>query len=315
MAGQIWATNSLGGFMWSANLSRKLRTALQPMVRYRQFCDAREAFGLGKGDRFNWDIYSDVATAGGSIDETDTMPETNFTITQQSLVIGEYGNSVPFTKKLDDLSEHPVTEVINKVLKNDARKALDTAAYNQFNAGTHNGVGRTNAIVDFSLAAATTNNGSAMLQAHIRLFADEMTERNIPTYDGVNYFCIARPGTFRDLKTELEAVHKYVTEGWHVIMNGEKGRYEGIRFVEQTHIEDEAWTGGGAADSAQAFFFGQDTVVEAFAVPEEIRGKIPTDFGRSRGIAWYANLGYGIVHASDANSRIIKWDTAAADKA
>ena len=56
-----------------------------------------------------------------------------------------------------------------------------------------------------------------------------------------------------------------------------------------------------------AFFFGQDTVVEAFAVPEEIRGKIPTDFGRSRGIAWYANLGYGIVHTNDANSRIIKW--------
>ena len=45
MAGQVWQTNSLGGYMWSPNLSRKLRTALQPMVRFRQFCDAREAFG------------------------------------------------------------------------------------------------------------------------------------------------------------------------------------------------------------------------------------------------------------------------------
>ena len=41
MAGQVWQTNALGGFMWSPNLSRKLRTALQPMVRFRQFCDAR----------------------------------------------------------------------------------------------------------------------------------------------------------------------------------------------------------------------------------------------------------------------------------
>ena len=34
--------------------------------------------------------------------------------------ITEYGNSVDYTGKLDDLSEHPVKEVINKVLKNDA---------------------------------------------------------------------------------------------------------------------------------------------------------------------------------------------------
>src|SRR5262249_55441071 len=110
MSGQVWQTSALGGVLWSPNLSRKLRPALQPMVRFRQFCDAKEAFGLGIGDTFNWNIYSDVATAGGQLAETATMPETNFTITQNSLKITEYGNSVPFTKKLDDLSEHPVTE-------------------------------------------------------------------------------------------------------------------------------------------------------------------------------------------------------------
>ena len=34
----------------------------------------------------------------------------------------------------DDLSLHPVKEVIAKVRKNDAKKAFDIAAYNQFNA-------------------------------------------------------------------------------------------------------------------------------------------------------------------------------------
>ena len=29
-----------------------------------------------------------------------------------------------------------------------------------------------------------------------------------------------------------------------------------------------------------------DTVAEAIAVPEEIRGKIPSDYGRSKGVAW-----------------------------
>lgn len=31
----------------------------------------------------------------------------------------------------------------------------------------------------------------------------------------------------------------------------------------------------------------EDTVAEALVVPEEIRGQIPADFGRAKGIAWY----------------------------
>lgn len=311
MPGQVWQTNSLGGFMFSANLSRKLRTALQPMTRFRQFCDAREAFGLGKGDTFNWNVYSDVASQGGTLQETLQMPETNFTITQASLTINEYGNSVPFTKKLDDLSEHPVTEIIHKVLKNDARKALDTGAYNQFSATQLTAVGTDATTVEFTVdGVPDSNNNSAMLRAHIREISDELVERDIPTFDGVNYFCIGRPRTFRSFKTELEGVHQYVSEGWHVVMNGEKGRYEGIRFVEQTNIAAVSnFSTNGASD--EAFFLGADTVVEAIAIPEEIRGKIPTDFGRSRGIAWYALLGYGIVHTVAAQSRIIKWDSLA----
>ena len=61
------------------------------------------------------------------------MPESNFTITQGTMSITEFGNSVPYTGKLDDLSEHPVKEVINKVLKNDAMKAFDIAAHAEFN--------------------------------------------------------------------------------------------------------------------------------------------------------------------------------------
>jgi len=297
--------------MWSANLSRKLRTALQPMVRFRQFCDAREAFGLGKGDTFNWNVYSDVATQGVALEETLSMPESNYTIEQASLTITEYGNSVPFTKKLDDLSEHPVTEVIHKVLKNDARKALDTAAFAQFDLTPLRAVGTDGTSVTFTTNGSPSgNNGSALLKAHVRLISDEMVEREIPTFDGVNYFAIGRPRTFRGLKTELESVHQYVSEGWHVVMNGEKGRYDGIRFVEQTNIAAETgeWDAGSNV-SDQAFFFGADTVVEAFAIPEEIRGKIPTDYGRSRGIAWYAELGYGLVHTVQLQARIVKWDS------
>lgn len=308
MAGQVWQTSALGGFMWAPNLSRKLRTALQPMVRFRQFCDAREAFGLGKGEIFNWNVYSDVQTQGGTLAETATMPESNFTIAQNTLIITEYGNSVPFTKKLDDLSEHPVTEIIHKVLKNDARKALDAAANAQFEltpirvVGTGGppvtGITVTTNGIPSGAPTGDFNNTAA------KLIADEMAERDIPTFDGNNYMSIARPSTLRTFKNNLELIHQYVSEGWHVIMNGEKGRYEGIRYCEQTNIPTEGW-----AVSDGIYFFGADTVVEAFAIPEEIRGKIPTDYGRSRGIAWYAELGYGLVHTQAEQARILKWDS------
>lgn len=312
MAGQVWQTSALGGYMFAANLSKKLRTALQPMVRFRQFCDAREAFGKGVGDTFNWNVYSDVVTAGTSLTETSPMPETNYTITQASLTITEYGNSVPFTKKLDDLSEQPVTEIIHKVLKNDARKALDTAAHAQFDAcalrvaptsGTD-----TQALTLTTNGATATTNNIAFGNLHCKTVADTMAEREIPTFDGNNYMAVARPTTLRAFKDDLESIHQYVSEGWHVIMNGEKGRYEGIRFCEQTNIASESWSN---SLSDAIYFFGADTVVEAVTCPEEIRGKIPTDFGRSRGVAWYAELGYGIVHTVAAQCRIIKWDSAA----
>ena len=93
-----------------------------------------------------------------------------------------------------------------------------------------------------------------------------------------------------------------------MILNGEIGRYESMRFVEQTNI---AKAGFAKASSNWAFFFGQDTVAEGISVPEEMRGKIPTDFGRSKGVAWYYLGGFGIVHTVAANSRIVKWDSQA----
>lgn len=94
MAGQLFAVNSLGGYFYSLNLSDELREALQPMSRFRQFCDMKDAVGKGKGQTYTWDIVQDVATAGGTLVETNTMPETNFTIIQGTLTITEYGNSV-----------------------------------------------------------------------------------------------------------------------------------------------------------------------------------------------------------------------------
>lgn len=313
MAGQVWNTDTLGGFMYSDELSDYLRTELQPMSRFRQFCDIKEAKGKNKGDLFNWNIYSDVQDDGNTILETETMPETNYVIAQGQLTITEYGNSVPYTKKLDDLSKHPVKEVINKVLKNDCRKTLDRAAHAQFDATvvtvTPTG-GNSATAVTFETGGATITNNIALNKEHVKAIVDEMKERDVTPYYADDYFSIARPTTFRQLKNDLETIHQYVESGMQLIYNGEIGRYEGVRFVEQTNIPSEGWSN---SLSDAAYFFGADTVAEAITEPEQIRGKIPTDFGRSRGIAWYYMGGFGICHnqTDGLQNRIFKWATAA----
>lgn len=35
MAQQLWVTNSLGGYMSAKNLSKELRMAVQPLIKFR----------------------------------------------------------------------------------------------------------------------------------------------------------------------------------------------------------------------------------------------------------------------------------------
>jgi N4-gp56 family major capsid protein len=299
MAGQVWGTSSLGGYMYSLNLSKELRIALRPIVKFRQFADVKDAAhqGLNKGDTFHWNVYSTVATGGAALTEGTAIAETNFTITQGTMTITEMGNSIPFTSKLDDLSEHPIKEIIHKVLKVDCAQVVDDLVADQIDttplrvvptAGT-----ATDAVTLTTNGTATLTNNVALGKDHVKAIVDVLKERNIPAFSGDDYFCLAWPTTFRELKNDLESINQYVESGFQMIRNGETGRYEGVRFVEQTYrAKGGSATGMGTAASTWsqsksdwAIFMGADTVAEAVAIPEEIRGKIPTDYGRSRGIA------------------------------
>ena len=327
MASQIWAVNTLGGYFYSLNLSNELRQALQPMVKFRQMCDVKDASQQGKkkGDTFTWDIVSNVATQGGALTETNTMPETNFTISQGTLTITEYGNSIPYSGKLEALSQFSVKDPVMKALKNDATKVMDCAAHQQFNRTLLRVVGTSSTTISLTTnGTATGTNSQAYNTNHAKLIVDTMKERNIPAYVADDYYALGWPTTFRTLKNSLETLHQYTESGLTMIMNGEIGRYENVRYVEQTNIPK-----GGAADSTTfnpftntadawnggfsdwIFFFGEDTVAEGIAVPEEVRAKIPSDYGRSKGIAWYSLNGFGLVHAATASeARVVKWDSA-----
>lgn len=326
-----WERDETGGYMYADELSDILRTEVQPRTKFRQFCEPDPGAinkGYHRGSKYRWNVYSNLARQGRRLNELQPMPETNFTVRQAELSVVELGNSVPYTGKLTALAKHDVRAIITKGLKDDARKAFDIEAWAQFDATplrvTPTGGTSTSSVTFTENGVPGATNNVAMGTGHVKAIVDEMRERNIPGFIDDDYISMSHPTTFRPFKNELETIHQYTGEGLVKIYNGEVGRYEGCRFVEQNFIPK-----GGAADSTTfdpytaandawdngksswAYFFGGDTVNEAIVIPEEIRAKLPGDYGRSAGIAWYYLGGFGLFHDDASQARIVKWDSAA----
>lgn len=328
MPGQLWGINARGGFMFSEELSDYLRMAVQPRAVFRQFCQVPEDAvdkGLHRGGAYTWDVYSNIQTRGRRISETDPAPESNFTISQATVNVYEIMNTIPYSGMLEMLAKHDLISIIDKTLRLDAAKAFDIEAFLQFDdcLVRYASATSTTAVVKTTNASTATANNVALGTGHIKAISDDMRESNIPAFVGNDYICISHPTTFRNFKNEMESINQYTKPGIDMIYSGEVGRYEGIRFVEQTNIPK-----GGAIDSTTfdpytdtsdawdntksswAFFFGDDTVIEPIVVPEEMRAKLPGDYGRDKGIGYYYLGAFANVHETDAaQSRISKWDS------
>lgn len=330
MPGQLFSTADEGGYMYSDNLSKYLRTEVMPRCKFRQLLDAKDFVdkGLHRGADAKWNVYSKIAKQGGRLLETQPMPQSGFTVRQESLTVTEAGNSVPYTGKLTALAEHDVTEIIDKTLRDDCRKFHDIEAFNVFDAtqlrvAPTSGTSATSVTLTTNGSTATTNN-VAFGTGHHKAIVDLMKERHIAPFMGDDYGAISHPSTLRPMKNSLESVKQYTETGLGHIFRGEIGRYDSGRFIEQDFIPkggaidsttfdpetetSDAWNNGL---SSWIFYFGADTGAEAIVIPEEIRAAIPGDFGRQKAIAWYYLGGYGISHTDALNSRIIKWDSAA----
>lgn len=303
--GQEWVTSSLGGVLANPNLSKEVRIAAQAANKFRQFATIKEAFGKGVADTVNFDKISNLVTSGGTLTETSTMPGSYFTIVKDTLTVNEYGISVPFTGKLEALSEFGVKNITVKALKNDQVKTLDLAVKAQMDLTKYYYVGSTTTSGNWTTNGTATQTASVNLNAfHTKEIVDKLLILNAPPADGENYMCIATVKAARGLYDDLQAVWQYTKYP----LNGEVGSYYRMRLVRDTFSMNNGVGTSGTA-TGEAFFFGDDAVMEGVALPEEIRYE-EQDFGRSKRLAWYAILGFKIIWSLDPDVRIVKWASA-----
>ena len=317
MAGQVWSVNATGGYLSNTKLSKTMRHATQPMFKFRQFTRLEKAIGKGKGDTVDFNKVSNIQTAGGTISESARIPESNILIRRGTLSMEEYGNSIPYTGKLDDLSEFSVDNMITKALRDDQAKVLDSAVATQFKSGdvfyTPTSASAGTWDVDGTVSTTALANLSLF---HVKEIVDGMktgilgsgnVANPVPPYDGENYICIASVKALRGLKDDpdFEEVMKYADP--ERLLTGEVGRIYGCRFIETNNTSALSNGVGSGSVLGEAIFFGADPVIEAVAIAEEIRAKIPEDYGRSKGIAWYGLMGFKRVwdYTTDAEEHIV----------
>jgi hypothetical protein len=304
--GQLWVTSSLGGYLAAPFLSKQVRNAAQPLMRFSQFCITKEEFGKGKGESCLFDKVGNVATAGGTLVETTTMPSTQFVVTQGTLTLTEYGNSAPVTGKLLALADIDVKTPVIKALKNDQAKVLDAAVEAEMDSCNIRYVASTASTGNFTTNGTATLSASVGMNAyHLKTIVDYlMGTLNAPPADGEFYFGILTVAAARDLHDALEGIWKYT----QYPVNGELGKYYKARLVRDTYSMDNSI--GVSNVTGEAYFFGDEAVAEGVAIPAEIRTEPAKDFGRSNAFAWYAICGYEKIWNSDPDCRIIKFDSA-----
>lgn len=307
MSGQSWQLNAAGGYLANPRLSRQVRHAASLIMKFRQFVRPEPGYGKGKGDRILVDRITQVATAGGQLTEGVRIPETNVSISQVPVVVAEYGNAIPYTGKLDDLSEFSVDNLWTKALRDDMMEVLDGKAAVQFQAAKVKYTPTGSSAVpggtfdtSGTVATAATRDIAGYDVKEIVLYLGSTLK--CPKYDGENYVTISSMEFTTALISDAEIKQDFRYGDPQRLFVGEVGRWHKTRFIEENNILSGVL--GTTSFRAEAVTFGEDPVVEGVAVPGEIRSKIPEDYGRSMGVAWYSLLGFQIV-----------WDTAVARQA
>jgi N4-gp56 family major capsid protein len=290
MPQQNWAVNSQGGHLTNNKLSKQLRYQALPMYVYRQFAQIKdEGLGRKSGDTVYFDKVLRINTKGGSLSETSTVPSNLIKVVKDSVVVVEWGNSVDYTKKLEDLAEWDVNNIFLRGLRDDMAEVLDSAAYVPFTTAKMVAVATSTASTVFtSNGTATATANASISDKNWRDIVDEMKRKQCPKIGGRKgyYGCILSIRSMRGVYDFLQAMAQYTEPEYRY--NSEVGKYYDARGMEDNAFLSDAV--GTSAAFGNGFFFGEDALSEAIAVPEYTAADVPQDLGRQRKVGWLGTM-------------------------
>lgn len=291
--GQSWSVQADGGYVTVPHLTELIRVAAQEAQGMAQLANPpdEENLGKGAGDTVYYIFVKNVANEGGALSESQPVPETKMTVVRSSFTITEYGNSLTWTGKLEDLANLPVEHPFVRGLINDIRKVENTAVYTK--AITTDYKARVNHASNSTIEFVTngTLTGQALADpdwaALMRLVA-EAEDINIPYWDGESYVYVTGKQAITKLRLDSNLTNFLKEDSGRAALNGEIGRVAGCIVVKDNHKIDKT---AGASAFNEGVLFGADAVQQQIGLPWEIRREV-TDMGRNKKVGYYGIMGW-----------------------
>lgn len=229
------------------------------------------------------------------------MSENKWKVVKDSVVVTEIGNAVPWTKKLETLAEFDASDISARTLKNDQLEVLDSLAYVEFAKAGFTAVCTNTATTVFTSNSTATITATANCSdKNIRQIVNLLEKKLVPKFSDGMYRGILSTESKGGLYEYLQAIAQYTTPEYR--HKNEVGMYYGVRFVQDTQFLSDAK--GSGSIFGEGLIFGQEAVLEAIASLPEVVMKVPTDYGRSKGVSWQAIEGFKKMWSStdDLNS-------------
>jgi N4-gp56 family major capsid protein len=302
MAGQQWALSADGGYLANPKLSSEIRHATQPLMRFRQITRVEPGFGKNSSDTLNFDKMSNVQTQGGPITEQQDIPETKMLVRKGSLVVTEWGNSIPYTGKLEALSQFDPENIIHKGLMNDMAKVFDKAVADTLRTGqvTYSATGVATQTWTFNGTPSGTVSAN-FNYFHLKEIIDGMRTgfanisggnlNPVPPFPDGNYIGFLSVRAYRGLFDDPDFINaaKYSYPREYFYGELDEVVYN-CRLIVSNNVN--ALSNGSTNSVGEALFIGDDAVVEGLVIKEELRAKLPVKYGRDKGLAWYGLLNF-----------------------
>lgn len=302
--GMSWTFDVPGGVAKNHALSEEYFKQAIAKTRFFEHVSIKPAFGKKMGESVTIPLVPALTEpASAQLSENSNIPELPFSYKVQTVVVKEFGQSVPYSGLLQELDHYDPEDWISQRLVDQQKLVLDASAATAFKSAatvmTPTGAA--------SVSTATNGSPGATATANINFFLVESARDYLVgtlfapgVKDETDYVMISNTFGLRGIKRDPLfqgwAQYKDPERKW----NGEVGQIEEMTFVESNHATalTSTWTSAGSNVLGEAVIFGREGVAFAEAVTPELRAGIPTDLGRQRLIGWYGVYGFQLLWTS-----------------
>jgi N4-gp56 family major capsid protein len=306
----LWTFDAPTGTYKSNAMSSKLYEAALAKSVFMDHVRPVEGFGKKMGETVTLTRVANITEpTSAALVETQRISEDLFDLSTTSVTVNELGRAVPYSNLSIDLSRFDLENPIQTKLRAQMTLVLDTMAAVAFKTAKvcYIPTGESAGTFDTDGTPSTTATANMNI-FHAEEIRDYMFDTlQTPPFEGDDYLGIFRTLGLRGIKRdpEWDEWHKYTDP--QAKANGEVGRIENIRFIETNHSNALAKVGTSSV-LGEGVVFGEDAVVMAEAQTPELRAAMPQDFGRSKAVAWYGILAFGLVFdtANAGEARVVR---------